>query len=107
MLEINNVRVVYPNGTEALKSVSMTIQHNEVVAIIGRSGAGKSTLLRCINGMQEVTSGSIKLDGREITTMSKKQQRDLMRHVGFHLARIQPRRAFECQHECPDWSPRL
>jgi len=83
MLEIKDVRVVYPNGTEALKSVSMTIQTNEIVAIIGRSGAGKSTLLRCINGMQEVTSGSIKLDGQEITTMNAKQKRDLMRQVGF------------------------
>lgn len=83
MLEIKDVRVVYPNGTEALKSVSMTIQSNEIVAIIGRSGAGKSTLLRCINGMQPVTSGSIKLDGKEITTMNTRQQRDLMRQVGF------------------------
>ncbi|MGB7338822.1 MAG: phosphonate ABC transporter ATP-binding protein [Phototrophicaceae bacterium] len=83
MLEIKDVRVVYPNGTEALKSVSMTIQSNEIVAIIGRSGAGKSTLLRCINGMQPVTSGSIKLDGKEITTMNARQQRNLMRQVGF------------------------
>lgn len=83
MLEIKDVRVVYPDGTEALKSVSMTIQTNEIVAIIGRSGAGKSTLLRCINGMQPVTSGSIKLDGKEITTMTNREQRDLMRQVGF------------------------
>ncbi|MEO1286515.1 MAG: phosphonate ABC transporter ATP-binding protein [Chloroflexota bacterium] len=83
MLEIKDVRVVYPNGTEALKSVSMTIESNEVVAIIGRSGAGKSTLLRCINGMQPVTSGSIKLDGKEVTTMTAKQLRDLNRQVGF------------------------
>ncbi|GAB5494236.1 MAG: phosphonate ABC transporter ATP-binding protein [Phototrophicaceae bacterium] len=83
MLEIKDVRVVYPNGTEALKSVSMTIEANEIVAIIGRSGAGKSTLLRCINGMQPVTSGSIKLDGKEITSMNTRQLRDLMRQVGF------------------------
>ncbi|MEM9955068.1 MAG: phosphonate ABC transporter ATP-binding protein [Chloroflexota bacterium] len=83
MLEIRDVRVVYPNGTEALKSVSMTIESNEVVAIIGRSGAGKSTLLRCINGMQAVTSGSIKLDGQEVTTMSTRERRELNRQVGF------------------------
>ncbi|MEL6307532.1 MAG: phosphonate ABC transporter ATP-binding protein [Chloroflexota bacterium] len=75
--------VVYPNGTEALKSVSMTIESNEIVAIIGRSGAGKSTLLRCINGMQAVTSGSIRLDGKEVTTMTTQEKRDLNRNVGF------------------------
>lgn len=83
MLEIQDVRVVYPNGTEALKSVSVTIQQNEIVAIIGRSGAGKSTLLRCINGMQPVTSGSIKLDGEEVTTMNKTELRRLWREIGF------------------------
>jgi phosphonate transport system ATP-binding protein len=83
MLEIKDVRVVYPNGTEALKSVSLTVQKNEVVAIIGRSGAGKSTLLRAINGMQPVTSGSIKLDGQEITTMSNAELRELWRQIGF------------------------
>lgn len=83
MLEINDVRVVYPNGTEALKSVSMSIRQNEIVAIIGRSGAGKSTLLRAINGMQKVTSGSIQLDGQEVTTMTKEQLRMLWRQVGF------------------------
>lgn len=83
MLEIKDVRVVYPDGTEALKSVSLTIQKNEIVAIIGRSGAGKSTLLRAINGMQPVTSGSIKLDGQEITTMSRTQLRHLWSQIGF------------------------
>jgi phosphonate transport system ATP-binding protein len=83
MLELKNVQVIYPNGTEALKSISLTIQHNEVVAIIGRSGAGKSTLLRAINGMQPVTSGSIKLDGQEITQMNKAELRELWRQVGF------------------------
>lgn len=83
MLEIDRVRVVYPNGTEALKSVSLTIGRSEIVAIIGRSGAGKSTLLRAINGMQPVTSGSIKLDGDEVTTMNHTQLRHLWRDVGF------------------------
>lgn len=83
MLQIENVQVVYPNGTEALKSVSLSIDKNEVVAIIGRSGAGKSTLLRAINGMQPVNSGSIKLDGQEITTMNANQKRLLWQQVGF------------------------
>lgn len=83
MLEISDVRVVYPNGTEALKSVTMNIQDREVVAIIGRSGAGKSTLLRAINGLQPVTSGKIVLDKREVTRLGKKQLRLLWQDVGF------------------------
>jgi len=83
MLEIKDVRVVYPNGTEALKSVSLSIGSSEVVAIIGRSGAGKSTLLRAINGMQPVSAGSIKLDGVEITEMKGKELRELWKQVGF------------------------
>lgn len=83
MLEIKDVRVVYPNGTEALKSVSLNIDSNELVAIIGRSGAGKSTLLRAINGMQPVTSGSIKLDGVEVTAMSPQELQKFRKNVGF------------------------
>lgn len=83
MLQIRDVRVVYPNGTEALKSVSLDIGASEIVAIIGRSGAGKSTLLRAINGMQPVTSGSIKLDEVEVTKLNKSQLRNLWRDVGF------------------------
>lgn len=49
LLEIEKLNVVYPNGTEALKSISLCAEAGEIVAIIGRSGAGKSTLLRCIN----------------------------------------------------------
>lgn len=83
MLEIKDVQVVYPNGTEALQSVSINIEDNEVVAIIGRSGAGKSTLLRAVNGMQPVTSGSIKLDDQEITQMNQKELQQLWRKIGF------------------------
>lgn len=83
MLEVKNVRVVYPNGAEALKSVSLSAQRGEIVAIIGRSGAGKSTLLRCINGLQRPTSGSIILDSEDITTMSSAQLNTVRRSVGF------------------------
>lgn len=83
MLELNDVQVVYPNGTEALKSVTLTVDTHEIVAIIGSSGAGKSTLLRVINGLQPVTSGSVKLDGQEVTAMSKAELRKLWSQVGF------------------------
>lgn len=82
-LEIQDVRVVYPNGHEALKSVSLHADSGQIVAIIGRSGAGKSTLLRCINGLQRPASGRIVLDGDEITAMDEQQLRQARRRIGF------------------------
>ncbi len=83
LLTINELRVVYPNGTEAIKSISMQAKAGEIVAIIGRSGAGKSTLLRSINGLQPATAGRIMLDGEEVTAMSEQQLMRLRRRIGF------------------------
>lgn len=83
MLEVIDVRVTFPNGVEALKNISLTAQAGEVIAIIGRSGAGKSTLLRTINGLQPVSSGTIRLDGEEITAMNATQIRKARRYIGF------------------------
>lgn len=52
---------------EVLKGVTMKVEKGEVVVIIGPSGSGKSTLLRCINRLEEPTSGKILLDGVDIT----------------------------------------
>lgn len=82
-LDIRDLRVVYGNGTEALKSVSFSAKQDEIIAVIGRSGAGKSTLLRTINGLQPVTSGRIVLDGDNVAEMSGKDVRTLRRQVGF------------------------
>jgi phosphonate transport system ATP-binding protein len=83
LLEIKDLRLVYPNGHEALKRVSFSADAGEIVAIIGRSGAGKSTLLRCINGLEKTTAGAITLDGEDVTKMSPQQLGHLRRHIGF------------------------
>jgi phosphonate transport system ATP-binding protein len=83
MLEIEALRVVYPNGFEALKSVSLTVRDGEIVALIGRSGAGKSSLLRCINRLQPIASGSVFLDGRDVAHLDGTALADLRRQVGF------------------------
>jgi phosphonate transport system ATP-binding protein len=83
LLEIHDLRVVYPNGHQALASVSLEAEAGEIIAVIGRSGAGKSTLLRCINGMQRTTSGVIRLDGQEITALRDDELRQVRRRVGF------------------------
>ena len=69
-LSIQNLDKVYklPNGGEyvALKNVNLEIMENEVVSIIGHSGCGKSTILSIVAGLQELTSGAMLLENKEI-----------------------------------------
>ncbi|MAG98140.1 MAG: phosphonate ABC transporter ATP-binding protein [Alphaproteobacteria bacterium] len=83
MLEIIDLVKQYPNGLRALHGVSLTISEPQVVAVIGSSGAGKSTLIRCINRLVEPTSGSVKLDDEELTTLGGAKLRRARRHIGM------------------------
>lgn len=83
MLEFKELRKTYPDGTEALKGVSFTVESGDFLVIIGLSGSGKSTLLRCINRLVEPTSGSIVWDGEEISSVPQKQLREVRRKIGM------------------------
>ena len=83
LLKIHDLQVVYPNGTEAIKSISFRAEQGKIIAVIGRSGAGKSTLLRCINGLESATRGTIEVDGVEITLMSEAQLIQVRKRIGF------------------------
>lgn len=83
MLEIEDLVKVYSTGDRALDGVSTSIQGNTIVAMIGPSGAGKSTFMRCINRLVEPTSGQVRLDGTEITSLSKKKLRQERRNMGM------------------------
>jgi ABC-type polar amino acid transport system ATPase subunit len=63
------------SGVEALDGVSLTVKKGEVVVIIGPSGSGKSTLLRCINQLEENSSGEIWIDGERLARNSKQLDR--------------------------------
>jgi polar amino acid transport system ATP-binding protein len=54
-------------GLEVLKGIDLTVERGEVVCVIGPSGSGKSTLLRCVNLLEEPTSGTVVVDGHEVT----------------------------------------
>ncbi|NYT72499.1 amino acid ABC transporter ATP-binding protein [Halomonas sp. QX-2] len=65
MIEIEKVHKSFKD-LEVIKGVDLTVQKGEVVSIVGGSGSGKSTLLMCINGLENIQSGSIKVDGTEV-----------------------------------------
>lgn len=83
ILELNKVKKVYKNGTEALKDVSFQVDKGEFISIIGPSGSGKSTLLRSINKLIEVNSGNISINGETIQDKKGKELRMLRRKVGM------------------------
>ncbi|MGE4195216.1 MAG: phosphonate ABC transporter ATP-binding protein [Pseudodesulfovibrio sp.] len=74
---------VYPNGTVALKGVSVAVNSSDFCVIIGLSGAGKSTLLRCMNRLIRPTAGSVALFGEDVTRVNGGQLRQVRRRVGM------------------------
>ena len=69
MIELKHLGKIYSSASgsvEALKDVNLTIADGEIFGIIGLSGAGKSTLVRCINFLEQPTSGSVVIDGKEM-----------------------------------------
>src|SRR3954471_10049247 len=65
-LEIDEVHKSFGHN-EVLKGVSLNVERNEVVCLIGASGSGKSTLLRCVNALEEINSGEIRIEGATVT----------------------------------------
>jgi polar amino acid transport system ATP-binding protein len=81
LVEIQNISKSY--GTlEVLKDISLDVAKGEVVALIGRSGSGKSTLLRCLNGLEPIQAGTIRIDGIQVND-PKTNLRKLRQEVGI------------------------
>ena len=86
MIEIKNLTKAYAaaeGAPHALDNVSLTIADGDIMGIIGMSGAGKSTLVRCINLLERPTSGSIIVDGQDITGLSGAALRSYRRRVAM------------------------
>ncbi|CAA7618126.1 leucine/isoleucine/valine transporter subunit; ATP-binding component of ABC superfamily [Candidatus Terasakiella magnetica] len=69
LLEISGLTSHY-GRIQALKGIDLQIREGELVALVGANGAGKTTLLRCMSGVQPITGGTIKFDGKDISKMS-------------------------------------
>ena len=67
----------------AARDVSLDIHEGEIYGVIGYSGAGKSTLVRCINFLERPTSGSVIIDGKDLSTLSQKELRQLRQQVSM------------------------
>lgn len=83
MLIVENLTMVYPDGTVALRDVSFEVADGEFLGIIGLSGSGKSTLLRCINRLIEPTEGRIIWNGKDVTTADQSELRNIRREIGM------------------------
>jgi polar amino acid transport system ATP-binding protein len=80
-LEVRDVHKSYGEAP-VLKGVSLEVERHEVVALIGASGSGKSTMLRCINGLEDISAGEIRIDGDVVTGAGVDLDR-LRRKVGI------------------------
>ncbi|MFZ2756761.1 MAG: ATP-binding cassette domain-containing protein, partial [Atopobiaceae bacterium] len=91
MIELNHISKVFPTRSgdfTALDDISLSIESGEVFGIIGESGAGKSTLVRCINLLERPTSGSVVIDGRDVTGLAGRELRELRSGIGMIFQNI-------------------
>jgi sn-glycerol 3-phosphate transport system ATP-binding protein len=68
-VQLNNIGKVYPNGFKAIHDVNVEIDDGEFIVLVGPSGCGKSTLMRMVAGLEQVTSGTISIDGQEVNKL--------------------------------------
>ena len=86
MIEFQDLKKVYTSGGQqvaALDGIDLTVNKGEIFGVIGFSGAGKSSLIRCVNWLEQPTSGRVIVDGNDLTTLSAKEIREVKRNIGM------------------------
>ena len=82
LVRVSEVSRTFGTGhtaVHALRQVSCDIQQGQLVTVIGRSGSGKTTLLNIVGGLDQPTSGSVEIDGRDVATMTNRERMYLRR----------------------------
>ncbi|TMR08083.1 ABC transporter ATP-binding protein, partial [Nonomuraea turkmeniaca] len=69
MISLHDLTKIFPGGVRALDGIDLTIADGEFFALLGPSGCGKTTLLRTIAGLETATTGSVRIDGRDVTAL--------------------------------------
>ena len=82
IITVDRISKTFSNGVVALSEFTTHILRGEVVVVIGPSGSGKSTFLRCLNGLEDIDSGSIVVDGIALDD-NKKNRLEIRKEVGM------------------------
>src|SRR3982074_3457077 len=87
IIEVNGLTKTYQVGdvpVRALRGVDLVVRKSQFVAIVGASGSGKSTLFRVLGGLTPATSGTVRINGRDLAAMTDSERTDLRKNtVGF------------------------
>ena len=101
MIKLHQIKKVFDTKSgevNAVSSVDLSIETGEIFGIIGYSGAGKSTLIRMINLLEQPTKGTVQINGKDLTKLSKKELRLARQQIGMvfqHFNLLWSRTVFE------------
>jgi multiple sugar transport system ATP-binding protein len=73
-IELQNIRKIYPDGTEAVTSLNLTIEDGSFMVLVGPSGCGKTTVLRMVAGLEDITYGTVQIGGRVVNDVPAKER---------------------------------
>ena len=95
MIKAQNIHKSF-GEVKVLKGISLSVKHSEVVSIVGQSGAGKTTLLQILGTLSSMDSGSLTIDGKEVSQLKDNALSDFRnRHIGF---------VFQFHHLLPEFT---
>ncbi|MEE3356880.1 MAG: ATP-binding cassette domain-containing protein, partial [Lachnospiraceae bacterium] len=73
-VQLENVSKIYPNGVKAVKDFNLDVEDKEFIIFVGPSGCGKSTTLRMIAGLEDISEGTLKIDGKVMNNVEPKDR---------------------------------